>query len=118
MAASLRSTRSVAKAVSHRTGRMDHRLSAHSTPEDRGCHSLSVRRPRSVRLDRCDDRFPSRTVEIWQKMASTDVREGSGEAVVDIAAWLQRLGLEQYEPAFRANAIDAAVLPKTRAAIA
>jgi hypothetical protein len=27
MAASLRSTRSVAKAVSHRTGRMDHRLS-------------------------------------------------------------------------------------------
>jgi class 3 adenylate cyclase len=43
-------------------------------------------------------------------MASTDVREGSGEAVVDIAAWLQRLGLEQYEQAFRENRIEADVL--------
>jgi class 3 adenylate cyclase len=31
---------------------------------------------------------------------------------VDIAAWLHDLGLEQYEPAFRDNAIDAAVLPE------
>jgi hypothetical protein len=30
---------------------------------------------------------------------------------VDIAAWLHDLGLEQYEPAFRANEIDAKVLP-------
>jgi class 3 adenylate cyclase/predicted ATPase len=30
---------------------------------------------------------------------------------VDIAAWLCGLGLEQYEPAFRANEIDAMVLP-------
>jgi hypothetical protein len=29
---------------------------------------------------------------------------------MDIAAWLRRLGLEQYEPAFRANAIDRSVL--------
>ena len=29
-----------------------------------------------------------------------------------IAAWLKSLGLEQYEPAFRENAIDADVLPK------
>src|SRR6267142_255835 len=37
MAASLRSTRSVAKAaLSNREGRMDHRLSAHSTPLARG----------------------------------------------------------------------------------
>jgi class 3 adenylate cyclase/predicted ATPase len=48
-------------------------------------------------------------------MASTDVREGSGEAVVDIAAWLQRLGLEQYEQAFRGNDIDAEVLPELTA---
>jgi class 3 adenylate cyclase/tetratricopeptide (TPR) repeat protein len=34
---------------------------------------------------------------------------------VDIAAWLKSLGLEQYEPAFRANAIDADVLPKLTA---
>ena len=31
---------------------------------------------------------------------------------MDIAAWLKSLGLEQYEPAFRENAIDADVLPK------
>jgi hypothetical protein len=30
---------------------------------------------------------------------------------VDIAAWLHDLGLEQYEPAFRANEIDTNVLP-------
>ena len=31
---------------------------------------------------------------------------------MDIAAWLRGLGLEQYEPAFRDNAIDGAVLPR------
>jgi class 3 adenylate cyclase/predicted ATPase len=31
---------------------------------------------------------------------------------MDIAAWLQRLGLEQYEQAFRDNDIDAEVLPE------
>jgi class 3 adenylate cyclase/predicted ATPase len=31
---------------------------------------------------------------------------------VDIAAWLQSLGMQQYEEAFRDNAIDAAVLPE------
>ena len=30
---------------------------------------------------------------------------------MDIAAWLRSLGLEQYEPAFRANEIDEGVLP-------
>ena len=30
---------------------------------------------------------------------------------MDIAAWLRELGLERYEPAFRENEIDAAVLP-------
>src|SRR5215472_13919269 len=34
---------------------------------------------------------------------------------VDIAAWLRDLGLEQYEEAFRDNAIDAAVLPELTA---
>jgi hypothetical protein len=36
---------------------------------------------------------------------------GSGKAVVDIAARLQRLGLERYEQAFRENRIEADVLP-------
>ena len=31
---------------------------------------------------------------------------------MDIAAWLNRLGLEQYEQAFRENDIDAEVLPE------
>jgi class 3 adenylate cyclase/tetratricopeptide (TPR) repeat protein len=31
---------------------------------------------------------------------------------VDVAAWLRGLGLEQYEPAFRDNGIDAEILPK------
>ena len=31
---------------------------------------------------------------------------------MNIAAWLRGLGLEQYEPAFRDNAIDGAVLPR------
>jgi class 3 adenylate cyclase len=31
---------------------------------------------------------------------------------VDVAAWLRGVGLEQYEPAFRDNGIDAEVLPK------
>ncbi|HSA79589.1 MAG TPA: adenylate/guanylate cyclase domain-containing protein, partial [Geminicoccaceae bacterium] len=34
---------------------------------------------------------------------------------MDIAAWLQNLGLERYEPAFRANEIDAEVLPRLTA---
>jgi class 3 adenylate cyclase/predicted ATPase len=34
---------------------------------------------------------------------------------VDIAAWLNGLGLQQYEPAFRENAIDASLLPELTA---
>jgi len=34
-----------------------------------------------------------------------------GEASVDIAAWLHSLGMQQYEAAFRHNAIDERVLP-------
>jgi hypothetical protein len=37
-----------------------------------------------------------------------------GDAV-DIAAWLRELGLERYEPVFRANEIDAEVLPRLTA---
>jgi predicted ATPase/class 3 adenylate cyclase len=35
--------------------------------------------------------------------------------VIDIGDWLERLGLEQYGPAFRANAIDGSVLPNLTA---
>src|SRR5436190_4914043 len=34
---------------------------------------------------------------------------------MDIAEWLRGLGLAQYEPAFRENAIDNAVLPRLTA---
>jgi hypothetical protein len=39
-------------------------------------------------------------------------RLDDGEGRVDVAAWLRGLGLEQYEPAFRENEIDAEVLPE------
>src|ERR1700758_2019633 len=42
-------------------------------------------------------------------------RDRSGEAVVDIAAWLNRLGLQQYEQAFRENHVDTEVLRKLTA---
>ena len=48
-------------------------------------------------------------------MVLTNARELSGEDVVDIAAWLNRLGLQQYEPAFRDNRIEADVLPSLTA---
>jgi len=38
-----------------------------------------------------------------------------GETSVDIATWLHGLGLQQYEQAFRDNAIDVAVLPELTA---
>ena len=34
---------------------------------------------------------------------------------MDIAAWLHSLGMQQYEAAFRDNAIDAAILPELTA---
>jgi class 3 adenylate cyclase len=34
---------------------------------------------------------------------------------MDVADWLRKLGLEQYEPAFRANEIDTRVLPRLTA---
>src|SRR5215471_15703045 len=34
---------------------------------------------------------------------------------MDVAGWLRKLGLEQYEPAFRANEIDERVLPSLTA---
>jgi class 3 adenylate cyclase len=34
---------------------------------------------------------------------------------MDVAAWLRKLGLEQYEPAFRENDVDAQVLPRLTA---
>jgi hypothetical protein len=34
---------------------------------------------------------------------------------MDVAAWLQSLGLERYVPAFRDNDVDAEVLPRLTA---
>jgi hypothetical protein len=36
-------------------------------------------------------------------------------SAMDIADWLRKLGLEQHEPAFRENEIDARVLPSLTA---
>jgi class 3 adenylate cyclase len=48
-------------------------------------------------------------------MTSTVRERKSGEAEVNVAAWLNRLGLEQYEQAFRENDVDAEVLPELTA---
>src|SRR5215469_14230101 len=48
-------------------------------------------------------------------MISTVRERKSGEAGVNVAAWLNRLGLEQYEQAFRENDVDAEVLPELTA---
>src|SRR5262249_21317507 len=45
-------------------------------------------------------------------MGLTKEEGASGEASMDIAAWLDGLGLGQYEQAFRDNDIDAEVLPQ------
>src|SRR5437868_13247256 len=37
---------------------------------------------------------------------------GSEDQLIDVAEWLQDLGLERYVPAFRDNEIDWEVLPK------
>jgi class 3 adenylate cyclase len=42
-------------------------------------------------------------------------REANRGAVMDVGGWLRRLGLEQYEAAFRENKIDAIVLPRLTA---
>jgi hypothetical protein len=47
-------------------------------------------------------------VPIWRFTAN---ESGDIVSAMDVADWLRRLGLEQYEPAFRANEIDARVLP-------
>src|SRR5215471_16260173 len=44
-------------------------------------------------------------------MPLTKVQGATGEASMDIAAWLDGLGLGQYEQAFRDNEIDERVLP-------
>jgi class 3 adenylate cyclase len=43
---------------------------------------------------------------------SSRVGDRAGEASMDITAWLHSLGMQQYEAAFRDNAVDAAVLPE------
>src|SRR5499433_186443 len=48
-------------------------------------------------------------------MTSTVRERKSGEAGVNVVAWLSRLGLEQYEQAFRENDVDAEVLPELTA---
>src|SRR5271168_4224634 len=39
----------------------------------------------------------------------------SSSAIMDLGSWLRSLGLEQYEAAFRENAIDDKVLPRLTA---
>src|SRR5260370_16569608 len=51
---------------------------------------------------------------MWGRIRARRSGRGGGKSV-DIAGWLHGLGLQQYEQAFRDNAIDAAVLPELTA---
>src|SRR6202007_2730882 len=42
-------------------------------------------------------------------------RQANWDAVMDVGGWLRKLGLEQYEAAFRENEIDDTVLPNLTA---
>src|SRR5215813_15623067 len=42
-------------------------------------------------------------------------RQANWGAIMDVGGWLRRLGLEQYEAAFRENKIDDKVLPSLTA---
>jgi class 3 adenylate cyclase len=41
--------------------------------------------------------------------------DGAEDAQMDVGGWLRKLGLEQYEPAFRENKIDSTILPRLTA---
>ena len=41
--------------------------------------------------------------------------DGVKGARMDVGGWLRKLGLEQYEPAFRQNKIDSTILPRLTA---
>src|SRR5260370_37799762 len=51
---------------------------------------------------------------MWGRIRARRSGRGGGKSV-DIAGWLHGLGLQQYEQAFRDNAIDAAILPELTA---
>jgi class 3 adenylate cyclase/predicted ATPase len=51
----------------------------------------------------------------WVQGVDLALDRDSGEAAVDVGAWLDRLGLEQYEQSFRANDVDDEVLSELTA---
>ena len=94
-----------------------------SSPLRRQAHRFGRRHSQSPTKFPCcapqrDGKFPKTTGNPanvgWNALAGQDVAS-SWRVAMDLARWLQQLGLEQYESAFRANAIDDAVLPKLTA---
>jgi class 3 adenylate cyclase len=58
---------------------------------------------------------PARSTAAWNRLHPRVQARPIGGTGVDVGAWLRGLGLERYEPVFRDNEIDAAVLPKLTA---
>src|SRR5262249_10219863 len=46
---------------------------------------------------------------------SCSARRANQRTAMDVGGWLRKLGLEQYEPAFRENKIDSKILPRLTA---
>ena len=77
-------------------------------PRTRHCDLRLPHRLRAAAFEILPEVFLAPHREIAEN--SFTARTKSGEAGVDVAAWLNRLGLEQYEQAFRENDVDAEVL--------
>src|SRR5215469_13825945 len=55
----------------------------------------------------------SSTAQLWTgRFNQTMIRSGPWSAAMDVGGWLRSLGLGQYEALFRANEIDADILPE------
>src|SRR5260370_29270769 len=74
------------------------------------------------RHDKSDANAPKRPLAlVWHgprtrcAACSIIVGDGGRGAGMDVGGWLRKLGVEQYEPAFRENKIDSKILPKLTA---
>src|SRR4051794_35272967 len=63
----------------------------------------------------CAELHVAAVIPVWSKLSARSGRQDEGARAVDIAVWLRSLGLEQYEAAFRENAVDTEVLPSLTA---
>src|SRR5262249_853008 len=77
-------------------------------------HEIRRQKIRAVRLDH-RQRMMSQRGRHLHGRRRLDLRSRGCAMSIEITEWLRALGLEQYEQVFRANDVDAEVLPKLTA---